>query len=225
MKKYFIITFLLCLALISKGQYAVNITRSDSATFAFYTSLLNRLTEPENVEVLYLNDSKLEELPKNIGKFNNITSLYLGDNKLYDLPHQLYYLHKLETLDLRNNELEEISSEIGHLKNLKRLDLRGNNISCMPDQIKHLKSLKWLYLGPAEIFDEDEKVHIRKLLPNTIVFFEKTSPTQNPSREINFALFQEDYLAPNNTIYSNRKIVTITEPIKVYYQDIISCKR
>ena len=90
------------------------------------------------------------------------------DNNLYD--DYMNYISNLKSLDLRGNQLTTLPESIGNLKNLKSLDLRGNQLTTLPQSIGNLTNLEKLYLFNNPISDE-EKVRIKKLLPNTKIIF------------------------------------------------------
>jgi Leucine-rich repeat (LRR) protein len=55
---------------------------------------------------------------------NRIVAIDLSDSRLTDLPPEIGQLEKLQVLDLFNNDLTDLPSEIGNLSNLQHLDLQ-----------------------------------------------------------------------------------------------------
>jgi Leucine-rich repeat (LRR) protein len=82
-----------------------------------------------NLQVLYLADNALTELPPTVGSLARLTYLNLDRNQLKTLPAEIGSLQALSFLRLNNNKLESVPESIGQLKNLKRLYLKGNALS------------------------------------------------------------------------------------------------
>jgi len=139
--------------------------------------LYNKLTTlPEsignltNLEQLWLSLSKLTTLPENIGNLKKLGELWLYNNNLTSLPESIGNLTNLTYLGLYSNKLASLPDSIGNLKNLGRLGLSFNQLTTLPESIGKLKNLYRLYLQANPISDE-EKVRIKKLLPNTKISF------------------------------------------------------
>ena len=56
-----------------------------------------------------------------VAKVNRRTSLTLGDSKIKELPSEIGNLTNLMDLDMSRNEIESLPAEIQNLKKLKRL--------------------------------------------------------------------------------------------------------
>ncbi|TAE00478.1 MAG: leucine-rich repeat domain-containing protein [Bacteroidetes bacterium] len=110
--------------------------------------------------------------PFDFTKIENLTYLYLCKSNLSHLPAEIGQLKNLTDLDLQNNQLSHLPTEIGQLGNLIKLFLHCNQLSHLPAEIGQLENLRYLYLGGNQ-FSEQEKIRIRKLLPNCNVDFEE----------------------------------------------------
>jgi len=73
-----------------------------------------------NLEVLWLNDNKLESL-EGLNTNFRIKHIYLQNNKLKTLEGSLDKLNHLETLLLFNNELRDLDKVLEILKNFTHL--------------------------------------------------------------------------------------------------------
>ena len=103
-----------------------------------------------------------DELVKSIyGELLNVVEGDTIKDKLIKLLNK-YELH----LDLSG----DLPEAIGYLTNLRLLYLLGDNLTSLPDSIGNLKNLKELAVWTNPLSD-DEKVRIKKLLPNTDILF------------------------------------------------------
>ena len=134
------------------------------------TSLPNWIGNLTNLEWLYLNYNKLTSIPDSIENLTNLKELDLRYNQLTTLPDSIGNLTNLKRLYLPGNQLTTLPDSIGNLTNLKELDLRYNQLTSLPDNIGNLTNLEELDLSKNPISDE-EKVRIKKLLPNTDIYF------------------------------------------------------
>ena len=116
---------------------------------------------------LDLSDNSFSYLPDRLG-FKNLELLYLNNNKLKELPASIGKLRKLKELSVRGNSLSVITTRIAYLKKLEYLDLSDNNLSELPKQIRRLRKLKILRLS-GNNFTTDYIDYLGKVLPNTII--------------------------------------------------------
>ena len=127
----------------------LDIEWSDFDEYAF-----NSIGLLQNLEVLHIADSFLEDLPHDIGTLVNLKTLNLRENKLETLPSSIGNLKNLEELDVTNNCLLDLPHEIGGLKNLKKLELYGNRgLRSLPRSIGNLRALKYLGFEETAIID------------------------------------------------------------------------
>jgi len=157
---------------------------SDSKLFKDYVSNLSsigytskRLTSlPDwfgnltNLKSLDLRANKLENLPDWFGNLKNLRILSLDDNKLTTLPKVIGNLINLTGLNLANNELTTLPDWIGNLTKFEIFNLGYNKLTTLPDWIENFKNLKYFILTGNQLSDE-EKERIKKLLPNTDIYF------------------------------------------------------
>jgi hypothetical protein len=111
-----------------------------------------------NTTILYLNNNKLSEIPKEIGQLHNLQYLYLNHNKLSEIPKEIGQLQHLQVLYLSHNQLSKIPKEIGQLQNLQRLNLSDNELSEIPKEIGQLKNLQLLYLSDNELSEIPKEI-------------------------------------------------------------------
>ena len=111
-----------------------------------------------NLKRLILYDNQLEKLPNSIGGLSNLQDLTLDRNQLKELPDSIGGLSELERLELKNNKLTELPDSIGGLSNLQELTLDSNQLEKLPNSIGELSNLKRLLLYGNQL----------KELPNSI---------------------------------------------------------
>ncbi len=104
-------------------------------------------------KVLDLSNQNLSEVP--IEAFNQeIEILILDNNKIEKLPNRIANLKNLKTLSLRNNNLLELNPVLSYCGNLEQLYLSGNkNLSDIPslDTSEKLKLIDVTDTGITEV--------------------------------------------------------------------------
>lgn len=158
-----------------------------------YKDFKSAFENPSKVLSIDMANQNLSALPPGLIKLSKINLINLLGNKFIDFPAILTKLTSLDEISLSTNQLENINPEIGKLENLKILILNNNRLVELPKEIGKLKSLQYLELGnnnlktlPKEImnlknleemhlernkFSEEEKIRIKKLLPNCVIHF------------------------------------------------------
>ncbi|KAL4607616.1 hypothetical protein ACB092_09G188500 [Castanea dentata] len=97
----------------------------------------------EDLGMLDLSETAIEEIPSSIGGLIGLTSLTLRSCKnLVCLSSTICSLKSLESLDLCGcSNFENLPENVGNVKGLKRLDLSGTAIKELPSSIGRLPSL------------------------------------------------------------------------------------
>jgi Leucine-rich repeat (LRR) protein len=107
----------------------------------------------------------------NIEKLKNLESICLIKTGTLILPPEIGKLKKLKSIQINFGHMfTSLPKEIGQLENLEYLNLYRNKLTTLPKEIENLKHLKNLVLGENN-FSEEEKMRIKKLLPNCKVDF------------------------------------------------------
>jgi Leucine-rich repeat (LRR) protein len=111
-----------------------------------------------------------DSIPPEVIDLPDITTISIG-GVLSILNGRLAPMRSLTRLYLSNNPLlRTVPTDIGSLRSLKSLDLNSTSIESMPDEVQNLSQLEVLALRYNHI-SPVEQARLRKLLPNTAVFF------------------------------------------------------
>lgn len=97
---------------------------SEESSFGF----LKDKSKIFQMEKLNLADSKLTEVPQEIGCLTNLKELWLNDNQISTLPDEITNLVNLEYLYLDHNPLKELPQNINKLINLKVLEISNTKL-------------------------------------------------------------------------------------------------
>lgn len=166
-----------------------------------YTSLIEAMKKPKEVERLHLKKKKIDVFPEEIFLMTNLKELIISKNRIKVIPFQIDELVNLEVLDCSNNKISSISDNIGNLENLSHLILNRNDISYLPASIGNLKKIEYIDLWsnliielPPEIIklkdilkeldlrviymSEIHQNNIKELLPNTLIHFSRSCNCQ-----------------------------------------------
>ncbi len=107
--------------------------------------VLAELRDPEQVECLFLDKTKVTKLPEN-----------------------LYLFPNLSNITITNSNLSEVSTEICNSKMLEEIDFSYNPIKELPENIGQLENLKCLHLKQTCI-TEDEENRLREIFSDTSI--------------------------------------------------------
>ncbi|EQB62124.1 small gtp-binding protein [Vairimorpha apis BRL 01] len=108
------------------------------------------ICESKTLELLYLFNNRITNIPNNVDKLENLITLDLSENKIYNVPENLANCKNLNKLNLSSNHINKIET-ICKIKSLKHLSLSNIQISEIPDDIGNLENLKKLKLSVNDI--------------------------------------------------------------------------
>lgn len=154
----------------SKNRY-LNLSSKGLINFEFTIREINHL------EVLDLDNNKIEKIPDSICELKMLRELRLANNKLVTLPETMGNLENLETLILDNNSIVKLPKSLGKLNNLKRLYLHNNPKLGIPSEIlgpsrfdairesaKAIHILEWYFRDPKIVIARDLELEFRRNL-------------------------------------------------------------
>uniref|UniRef100_W8BIH1 Protein flightless-1 n=1 Tax=Ceratitis capitata TaxID=7213 RepID=W8BIH1_CERCA len=112
------------------------------------------------------NDFGDDKFPTTIKEMNRVQWLTLDNTKLCEIPEELGNLFKLECLSLKNNSLEKLFGELTELPCLRSLNLRHNQIksSGVPPELFRLEELTTLDLSHNKLKEVPEGLERAKSL-------------------------------------------------------------
>lgn len=115
--------------------------------------LPSSVSKLENLEILELQENKLESLPASLGGIPRLHVLNVGSNRLSELPFQALKGCQLHELTASNNMLKGtlFSSDVERLDSLHLLDIRNNHISIFSEGAILLPTLQQLFATNNEI--------------------------------------------------------------------------
>jgi Leucine-rich repeat (LRR) protein len=106
--------------------------------------------ELENLQILDLNDTKLNSIP-NDHTLLNLNELYLSNNSFFNIPESICTMEQLKILDMSYNRLENIPDYFLQIKRLETLILSYNNLTNLPNIITRLSTLTKLIVNHNQI--------------------------------------------------------------------------
>lgn len=115
------------------------------------SSLPESIGDFRSLELLHLDNNKLETLPESIGDLTTLRILRLNGNKILNLPMSIGNLKSLRDLFLYHNRLKTLPESIGNLKSLQLLDSSHNQLTALPESIGSLSSLKNLDISTNQL--------------------------------------------------------------------------
>ncbi|XP_065872006.1 uncharacterized protein [Euphorbia lathyris] len=111
-----------------------------------------------DLQILDLSNSKIEELPELITKFDKLRFLNLSNSNIKELPGFIGKLQNLQTLNLSNSNIKELPRFIGKLQNLQTLNLSNSNTKQLPESISNLLNLRILDVSNSKIIELPESI-------------------------------------------------------------------
>ena len=106
-----------------------------------FTVLPKDFSKLKTLEKLYLNDEKNLNLPQSLSvlaQLPNLKSLYLDNDRINYMPREVLKLKNLEYLSLRQNALKEFPRNINSLSHLKHLYLNENSVPLDNVELKNI---------------------------------------------------------------------------------------
>ena len=127
-----------------------------------------------SLEVLRLDNNKLQLMDAHIGRLRSLRSLILGKNQLTSLPASLANCHHLVELDLQCNRFQSIPPCIWRLKKLTSLNFSWNQLTSISPDIARLKRLRYLNLEGNSLEDSGDpnNIHSVGAFPMEMVLLE-----------------------------------------------------
>ncbi|KAG6824183.1 hypothetical protein H0H92_007749, partial [Tricholoma furcatifolium] len=125
-------------------RHATSIRRLDLSSNRIRSLEEASLDWNANLQVFYLQNNHIENLPQYFPRLRYLTTLNISNNKLYYFPLAICELNALVDLDISFNTISELPEEIGNLVNLSRFTILGNIISQLPEECSKLVCLSRL---------------------------------------------------------------------------------
>ncbi|KAI5853064.1 hypothetical protein DFP73DRAFT_534984 [Morchella snyderi] len=115
--------------------------------------LPSSISKLENLEILELQENKLDSLPSSLGELSKLHVLNIHANRLQDIPLQVLRNCQLQELTASSNRLGGtlFSLNVESLNSLHLLDVRNNRISKFSEGTVLLPTLQQLYASNNEL--------------------------------------------------------------------------
>lgn len=98
------------------------------------------------IKGLYMDNNKMEEIPKNIKHLTTILSLSLRNNLLKNLCAELEQLASLTMMDLSDNQIRGFPRGMRFAPTLKVIKLSNNRFSFLPPNLANLTMIEVLHV-------------------------------------------------------------------------------
>jgi hypothetical protein len=96
------------------------------------SAIPSNISKMKNLEILYIADNYLRDLPQNTKFPASLKELYMQGNVFTVLPESIGELRELTVLNLKKNNLETLPASFGNLKKLKQLEIEDNSLTSLP---------------------------------------------------------------------------------------------
>ena len=103
------------------------------------------------LELLWINNNKLESLDSSIGLCHHLQVIKMNNNRLTRLPEEIGLLHNLQRLWAHNNRLVALPRTIGRLYKCQHMSLEKNELTGFPWEFGRLTALTALSYDEKKI--------------------------------------------------------------------------
>ncbi|CAH1249879.1 LRRIQ4 [Branchiostoma lanceolatum] len=115
----------------------------------------------KNLQVLDLQNSRLESLPDGVGELKQLKYLGIAGNRFTSVPKQIMNLSNVEKLNLSENRISRLPLTLSRLAGLKDMEVSGNPLTYPPPDVCEK--------GTTAIIDflkeKEQGKELRKLVP------------------------------------------------------------
>ncbi|PWW75468.1 L domain-like protein [Tuber magnatum] len=132
------------LGIICRISSLVDLKLAENCLQAELDSAISMLT---NLEILELQENRLESLPSSLGQLSKLHVLNISHNIIQSIPFESLLDCQLHELTASNNKLKGtlFPREVTRLDSLHSLDIRNNHISIFSEDVVVLSSLQQLF--------------------------------------------------------------------------------
>lgn len=110
----------------------------------------SRLASLHRLQILILDDNRIQELPEELHRCLHLTSLSVRQNRITTIHSTFWTMSGLKRLDLSHNQIRDLHG-IGHCTSLEELYLAHNLIEEIPAEVGALKAMVCLFLDRNRI--------------------------------------------------------------------------
>jgi Leucine-rich repeat (LRR) protein len=168
----------------------------------------NWISNFEQLEILDLNDNKIDHIPLEVAKLHKLKQLHLYNNRLKELPEELSKLEHLEILDVARNQLSKLPQYLGKFRKLRKLYFNSNQIKRLPQSLKNCDKMEVMHWHNNKIAAQD-LLKILSHFPNLItqkMYKGKELEIANLAKEIQTLSPDEEYLSKIINLYLDKPL-------------------
>lgn len=127
-------------------QYLIKleVLELDNNRLETFPDLCGHMTALQRLDI---SNNKLKMLPEGLGLCSNLKFFKAHSNELQLLPNSIGGCFRLEYIDVARNKIREFPEDFGYLASLTHLDACGNNIGHLPMDIGNCKKMTYLDLS------------------------------------------------------------------------------